>query len=311
MPLLVSVVIPSYNCADFIGATLESIFAQTYRPIEVIVVDDGSADGTGQIIRRFPDVLYVVQPNGGPARARNVGIQRSSGAYIAFQDADDLWTPDKLATQASILDSDPQIGLVFGDMRNFLTVDDRDPTMFEKYSLGEGFFGDRRLVLGAVEKLMGMNFIPTGTVLARKDALVAVGQFDESFRCAEDWDLWLRIALRYRIAYTPKLVMLRRIHGSNTSKGTEAMSIAALKVLEKLKNEKGDMVTHASATVGNHLRDGYRNLGYFYLRQLALKQARSAFIRSLSFGIHWRALVYLASTFLGTGLVRSMMRARG
>ena len=311
MSALVSVVIPAFNCADYIGATLNSVFAQSYRPIEVIVVDDGSTDATATVVRDNPEIIYIRQQNGGPARARNAGIGRASGRYVAFQDADDLWMADKLSRQLAIMESDPQIGLVFGDMRNFEAAHDNGPTMFEKYQLDERFFGDARLVVGAVEKLVRMNFIATGTVLARREVLISAGLFDESLRRAEDWDLWLRIALRCRIGYTPQLVMLRRLHHFNASKETEAMSVAALQVLEKLKDTEYEALDRACANIGTQLRDSYRNLGYFYLRELSLKKARGALVRSLAYGIDRRALLYLAGTFLGAGVVKSLIRVRG
>jgi glycosyltransferase involved in cell wall biosynthesis len=308
---LVSVVIPAYNCAQYIGETLQSVFSQTYRPLEVIVVDDGSVEDIGAAVGKYPETIYIRQSNGGPARARNAGIARASGNYIAFLDADDLWTPGKLSLQVPILERDPEIGLVFGDMENFFGGDERGPTMFGKYRLGESYFGDSSLVVSALEKLVRMNFIPTGTVLARREALAVAGFFDESFRQAEDWDLWLRIALRFRIAYTPKLVMRRRLHDANASKETEAMTVAALEVLEKLKNTPSEALDRYAAHIAAELRAGYRNLGYFYLRQLALQKARGALMRSLSFGLDRRAVLYLASTFLGAGFVRTLIRVRG
>lgn len=311
MPSLVSVVVPAYNCADYIGEALTSIFAQSYQPFEVIVVDDGSTDDTVGSVKKFPRVTYVRQENGGPSRARNAGIQRASGPYVAFLDADDIWTPDKLYEQVAIMESNREIGLVFGDMRNFLTRDHVEPTMFEKYGLTAEYFGGSQLVAGAVGKLLGMNFIATGTVLTRKDVLETVGLFDEGLRRAEDWDLWVRIALRCPIAYTANLVMLRRLHTANSSKDTEQMTIAALAVLEKLRREEKDALRRAAADIGKHLREGYRNLGYFYLREIAPVKARRAFWQSLSFGVQGRALLYLACTFLGAGLLRSVLRARG
>ncbi|HWH78784.1 MAG TPA: glycosyltransferase family A protein [Candidatus Binatus sp.] len=307
---LVSVVVPAFNNAPYIGAAIESIDAQNYQPLEIIVVDDGSTDDTEQAVCSFRHVQYIRQENAGPARARNVGIQKSHGEFVAFLDADDLWTAGKLSTQLDILNKHPDAALVFGDMKGFGVGIGAEPTMYEKYALGENYFGPGGLVIQAVQKLLKMNFIPTGTVVARRHAIIDAGLFDESLKVVEDWDLWLRIALRHPIAYAGHVVMLRRLHGANTSKQTEAMSIAALKVIEKLGANEGAALQRASADVNCHLRDGYRNLGYYYLRQLALQQARAAFLRSLSFGLHWRTSIYLASTFLGAGLVRSMMRAR-
>jgi len=311
MPPLVSVVIPSFNNAPYIGAAIESIDAQKYHPIEIIVVDDGSTDNTEGTVRLFSHVHYIRQANGGPAKARNAGIRRAQGEFLAFLDADDLWTDGKLQMQLDILAQHPSAALVFGDMQGFGDGIDAEPTMFEKYGLGKKYFGSDYLVNDAIKKLLKMNFIPTGTVVARRGPVIDAGLFDEALRVVEDWDLWLRIALRHPIAFADHVVMLRRLHGGNTSKQTEAMSVAALEVIEKFGVNEAVELRRISANVDGHLRDGYRNLGYFYLRQLALTQARTAFLRSLSFGIGWRALVYLATTFLGTGFVRSLMRARG
>ena len=307
----VSVVIPSYNCANYLRAALESVLAQSYRPFEIIVIDDGSTDETQELIRDYPQVIYVRQENSGPSRARNTGVRRAQGRYIAFLDADDIWTSGKLSAQMAIMESHPEVGIVFGDMQNFFADDAPQQPVFQKYKLTEEFFGHPSLVMDPVAKLLRINFIATGTVLARKDILESCGLFDEQVHAAEDWDLWLRIALRHPIAYTASVVMLRRRHDTNTSKNTEAMSSSALQVLEKLQCERADELARASVDINKHLEEGYTNLGYFYLRQMALGQARQALWKSFSFGIQGRAVLYFLSTFLGRAVVGSIMRARG
>src|SRR5688500_924354 len=107
---LVSVIIPVYNGARFLRAALESVFAQTYRPIEVIVVDDGSADDSGVIAQSFPEVRYIRQENQGVAAARNNAIEAARGEFFAFLDQDDLWTPEKLRLQIEHLLDHPEVG---------------------------------------------------------------------------------------------------------------------------------------------------------------------------------------------------------
>lgn len=311
MPPLVSVVIPAYNCAGYIGEALTSVFAQSYRPIEVLVVDDGSTDRTAEVARGFAEVRYLRQENRGPSAARNHGIRLSDGDFIAFLDADDLWPADKLADQLALLQRYPEAGLAFGDMREFSAETGAMPSMFERYHLDEQYFGHREIAVDAVEKLMHMNFIPTGAVLARKAALSAAGLFDESRRLAEDWDLWLRVALRFPIVYAAKVWELKRAHQENVSRDVEAMTLAALDVLEQFKQNNGAALEEKGAVARRHLRHGYRNLGYFYLRQISLAKARRALLRSLSFGVDGRALLYLGGTFLGGGMVKSLLRVRG
>ena len=116
----ISVVIPAFNVADYIGRAVESVLNQSYHPFEVIVVDDGSTDETAEILRAYASIRVITQPNGGPAVARNTGVRKSSGKLLAFLDADDVWEPDKLARQAELLDKDLHLDGVFTLIRHFL-----------------------------------------------------------------------------------------------------------------------------------------------------------------------------------------------
>ncbi len=308
---LVSVICPAYNCAPFIAAALESVFAQFYRPMEVIVVDDGSTDETPELLKKYPDVRYFRQANRGPSAARNSAIRAAQGELIAFLDVDDLWTAEKLTEQVAALQSQPQAGMCFADMRLFSDGGADEPTMFQKYRLDAKFFGHPRVVDQPLAKLVTMNFIPTSSVVARRAALLQAGGFDEQFRKAEDWDLWLRMTLDRPIIYSAKLLTLKRVHEVNTSRDAEGMNVAALQVLEKFQREHQSRLIKLGIDMSRVLRDGYRNLGYFYLRQIALAEARQALSRSLALGFQPRALAYFLSTFLGRGVVGSWVRARG
>jgi len=117
---LVSVIIPVYNGGRYLRAALESVFAQTYRPFEVIVVDDGSADDSGVIAQSFPEVRYIYQTNQGVAAARNNGLEAARGEYFAFLDQDDLWAPEKLKLQVEYLLSHPEVGYTLTQQQFFL-----------------------------------------------------------------------------------------------------------------------------------------------------------------------------------------------
>ena len=308
---LVSVVCPAYNCAQFIASALESVLAQSYKPLEIIIVDDGSTDSTCALVRGYPDIRYIHQTNRGPSAARNAGIASARGEYIAFLDLDDLWASGKVAEQLAILESHPRAGLCFTDMYLFTDGTIREDSMFQRYRLTEQYFGHEKVVRNPVAKLVTMNFIPTSSVIARKTALLQAGGFDEKFRKAEDWDLWLRLAIRHPIVYSHKALVLKRLHEFNTSNDYEGMNVAALQVLEKFKKDNRAEVTKLNIDLMAILRDGYQNLGYYYLRQICLAEAREAFQRSLSLGFRARALVYFLATFLGPGFVGSIVRARG
>jgi len=308
---LVSVVIPAYNSAAVLGDAIDSVMTQSYSPIEIIVVDDGSSDATAKVVWNYSEVRYLRQSNRGPSAARNHGIAEARGEYIAFLDADDVWLPRKLAEQMSVLEYHSGAGLVFADMQFFSAAAAAQVSMFETHGFTAEFFGQDNRVIDAPSKLVRTNFIPTSTVLAPKSALVKAGGFDEQFTKSEDWDLWLRIALRWPIVYSPKVLMMKRVHEINTSLDAEGMNVAALEVLEKLNRENHTLLSNLGVDMIAVLREAYRNLGYFYLRRVATAKARAAFWRSLSLGFEGRAFVYFLSTFLGNRIVASVVRARG
>ncbi len=198
MSALVSVVIPVFNGARFIDETLRSVFAQDYRPIEVIVVDDGSTDDTPSVLARWPEVVVIRQPNGGTASARNAGIARATGAFIALQDADDLWAPDKLSLQVQHLHEHPGDGYVVAHVQSFLEPGVERPAWVTDTQLAEPRVGG------------------LGNLVVRREVLAAVGGF-------EAWDPtdfdWSKRATEAGIAMgvVPKVLLMRRVHDTNLS----------------------------------------------------------------------------------------------
>lgn len=188
-----SVVIPLYNARDVVRDTLESLFAQTYPHYEVVVVDDGSTDGSGEVVRGYGDrVRYIFQRNGGVACARNRGIAAARGRYIALLDHDDLWEREKLAKQVSMLDTQPAIGMVVTDVAHL------DRAGRPMSQAGPAYQPQHEF-----SRLFVQGFVPTpSAALIRKDLLKAVGGFDEQFNSAgmDDHELWTRIAAASTIA---------------------------------------------------------------------------------------------------------------
>ncbi len=170
----ISVIIPCYNNKPYIRECLNSVLSQTFSDYEVIVVDDGSTDGTGEIIQNYlPRVRYLRQSNQGPAAARNAGIEAASGEYIAFQDADDLWYPEKLEMQLKFMEANPRFAWAYSDMCTFN----------EKQILQASWFSDRPTHQGKVfEQLINNNFIPTITVMIKKEFLLSMNCFDVNLR---------------------------------------------------------------------------------------------------------------------------------
>lgn len=211
---LVSVVIPVYNGEAFVGQAIESVLAQTWPNVELIVVNDGSTDRSAEVIGRYRDRLVLVQqPNQGVAAARNAGMSRAHGEFVALLDQDDWWRPEKLARQVPLLRDNPQVGLVHTAVEHFHQglqqwVGPLNPQARPELLVGRCF---RRLLLD--------NQIYNSTVLLRAEALRQVGLCDLSIRgnTVQDYDLWLRIARHWELAFVPEPLVVFRIH---THQGT-------------------------------------------------------------------------------------------
>lgn len=189
----VTVVIPAFNSERYIGEALASIQGQTLRDVEVLLIDDGSTDNTLGEVERFSDSLdltIVRQANAGPSAARNVGIRQARGRYCAFLDADDVMLPECLATQFALLAADPGFGLVLTDV---MTFDEGGIIHRARWNLSETSSET------ALERLLLENFVTTSAVMAPKERLIEAGLFSEDRRVAEDYELWLRLAARWKV----------------------------------------------------------------------------------------------------------------
>lgn len=211
LPPTVSVVIPLYNKAAYIADAVRSVQAQTFTDFELLVIDDGSTDGGGDVARAAADqrLRLIRQDNAGAGAARNAGIAAARGRWIAFLDADDRWRPSRLARQLGILDRQPDLVWAAGGYVTLL------PGALEARpapALEARWWAAPEVVEDALRPLAVGGYVWTGTILARRDVLTALGGFEPALRSGQDLLLWVRLALDHpRLAYAPEALAEYRV----------------------------------------------------------------------------------------------------
>ncbi len=234
----VSLIMPTYNCATFIRAALDSVFNQTRPPDEVIVVDDRSTDDTAEILRSYGDRIICItclESKGYASAVRNVGLAAASGDYVAFLDADDVWFPEKLAEQIAVLEANPDVQMVYA---NFNRTDENDnvihpgpnrPNAIENGRIVETdeYWDD------AFCQLAVRCFMHTSSVVVRRAILDKVGFFDDEMIFYEDADLWMRIVHSHKVLRVPKILSSYRARPSSLTKGRRELFVRDSKVLYK------------------------------------------------------------------------------
>jgi len=226
---LISVIIPVYNCERYLSEAIESVLAQTYRPIEVIIIDDGSTDRTAQVALRYePEITYLYQPNAGSSAARNQGVRLSRGSYLAFHDADDTWKKNKLALQMQVFLDDPQVDAVFGHIKQFYSPD-----------LDE----DTRKRIVCPENLMP-GYLCT-TMLVKREVFFHVGFFQTRWEIGENMNWIIRAReVGLKMVMLPDLMYYRRLHAENKglrlkNKQQQRLYILKAALDQRRKNEIG------------------------------------------------------------------------
>jgi glycosyltransferase involved in cell wall biosynthesis len=257
---VVSVIIPCYKQAHFLGDAIESVLAQRDVSYEVIVIDDGSPDNTAEVVARYPRVRYVWQANQGLSSARNTGIRESHGNYLVFLDADDRLLADALHTGLACLLAHPECGFGSGHHR-YITV---DGAVFNEYPPEP--IDDNSYLALLKRNYIGMH----ATVIYRRAVFDAVGGFDPTLKSCEDYDMYLRIARRMPIFRHHHLVAEYRWHGANMTYNTGRMLQAALRVLRAQQEYIADKPAYISAS-----RVGVR-FWRQYFGQLALQELRAS-----------------------------------
>lgn len=217
----VSVVIPCYNAQRYIGATLDAVLAQTGAELEVIVVDDGSTDGSAALVaREYPQVRLIQRTNAGVAAARNAGIEAAQGEWVAFCDADDIWLPGKLAAQFAAMDAVPGCRMSYTAWQVWPS-DEPLPTADWLAQLGQAATDTARW-RGATgwlyPELLLDCVVWTSTVLMQRSLLAEIGGFETTLRIGEDYDLWLRASRVTRIERVARPFALYRQHPHNITR---------------------------------------------------------------------------------------------
>lgn len=302
---LVSVIIPTYNGAAFIVDAVASALAQTYAPVEVIVIDDGSTDDTRKLLEPFAGrIQYVYQRNAGVSAARNRGIVQARGEWIAFLDADDVWLPSKVQRQFDHLEQHPRAGLVHSDAEYLEGTTGVRSRRAKPRELFVGYC-DRQLLLG--------NRVVLSSVMIKRSVLETVGHFDENIArsTTEDYDLWLRTAREFEFAYVDEPLILYRIHASNASKDVRAMRCYELYVLDKAIKASPELVSRVGAkTIAERLAHVWLDIGYSAWDSNDLRDANRAFAAALRYQPNRRVLGRWLATFLPTPLFRALRRVK-
>lgn len=241
----ISVILPSFNAGAFIESALRSILGQTRLPDEVIVIDDGSTDGTAGIVESIgsPLIRYIRQPNQGVSTARNRGLKEARGEFIAFLDADDLWRPTALETHLRLMAADPEIVFTFGDFERFEDETGRRiGTQFIFYPLldrlpVDPIEGGGWLIRGdAFERLIPFGEFPSFTqVMMFRRSLIGGVDFDPELKICEDSHFVLRAAMRGKAAFTRDILADVRRHDANATADYSLIAHDKLRALERLE----------------------------------------------------------------------------
>ena len=272
----ISAVIPTYNRAHFIGEAIESVLAQSRAVDEIIVVDDGSTDHTPEVLAGFGNrIRYIRQENAGPSAARNRGIQAAGGDYIAFQDSDDLWLPDKIAVQIGFLAANPDVDIVFGLMANFRSLDDPLEAEIKNQAIRRQLEESNGRIADMFSLLLIENIVPTPTVLLRRGCIDKVGAFDTRLKIAEDFDLWLRAAAVCKFGFVDQILLRRRRHEANLIDDRITRLSCRLSILERLEDRFPELVGKHGELLNRQISALNYDLGSLYFKNGKYRAALS------------------------------------
>lgn len=329
---VVSVIIPTYNRAGFISDAVQSVLDQTYKNIEIIVVDDGSTDGTKDVLAPFMDnIRYYYTENSGAAHARNIGLKAAVGKYIAFLDSDDAYLPYKLELQVSFMESHPEAGMVFTEvsstdgksileeyhLRTFHSLYNRKGWSYDDLYPVKGELTFKPLdmpvpyYIGDIFKytLLG-TFVFSNTALFPAEVLKKTGYQNEAYRVAEDYELMVRICKHYKVGFLNIPTYIYLYHDDQISMVNQA--ITKKKLAKEIEIEEviiqtvldwgysdGEYYSKNKEWLDRHLAEMHLCAGQKWLEYGDPKRAREYFKKGLSFDPSWHEnRRYLYASFL-------------
>ena len=277
----VSVIIPTYNCARLLGNCLDSVLKQTYSDFEIIVVDDGSIDGTQEVVANYGKMIrYLYQSNQGVAAARNFGLSVATGEFIAYLDADDMWYPFKLEKQIVILESDKRVGLIHSDID---VINENGQVIHRGFNRKTG----RKVPQGyCLSQLFQECHIQTLTVLIRREYVSRVGNFDERLNGTEDYLQWVLVAMEGAcLGYVDEpLAMYRWTDGSISSVSgwmcEDLMRMLKILLTEKCLEQRCGF--DAVAMIRQRIRALSHELAYLDRKEGHLPRARKRLFELIS-----------------------------
>jgi hypothetical protein len=289
----VAVIIPCYNAASCLARALDSALAQTFRDSCIFVIDDGSTDETDAVLRLYASRIFrASQAHAGQAAARNHGIRLSNSPYVAFLDADDEWLPEKLERQIEILKRDPQIGLIYSDCSTSGTGPDAG-SHFARVGTPPG---------GRVfKRFLDSCNVFTPTVVVRRECLDDIGLFNESLLVCEDFNLWLRIAAKWKVAVIPEVLAIRHRRAGSLSLATGPVlsfdsSIVSFKHVMQASPHLSQSERHAlRKTIANR----HYQYGAYLLQEGDRAPARNQMLQAMRYGrFDWRVTAKFCLGFL-------------
>ena len=256
---VVSVIVPTYKGTEFLREAIDSILAQTYPAVEPVIINDGSPDNTAEVLAEYGDrIVAITQQNAGTASARNRGLKEITGDYVAFLDHDDLWHPDKLEKQMALFNQFPEAGMVYCG-RQF----------FDHYTRKITSEHPAEAELN-VHQLLSMQAIALQAVVIKKSIIDELGGFDTGISGADDWELTIRIAAKYRVLGVPECLVDIRGHEGQQSINSDYMYQRIAIVLDRYRNLHTNCSECAAAQ-----KAAWHFLNEMYYQQM-LGQARTA-----------------------------------
>lgn len=287
----ISVVIPTYNAAQYVGEAIESVLNQTFKDYEIVVVDDGSTDNTEELLQKYVDrIRYIKQKNGGEGAARNRGIREAHGEWVAFLDADDLWLPHKLKVQMEFVEQHPDVDFIYGDTSVFDS----------NRVLSKSVFSERQPHEGRIIKnLLRENCVPILSVIARKKCFEKSGLFKEGMKYCTDYEMWLRFAKYFKFGYVNEVVASCRKHEKGVSQNMEQMHKTHLNILNTtLKDMK---IPYAAA---DRIRSfNYFKNGYLCFEKKNKDASKNFFLSILNNPFYLKSWVYLFLSMLPSEII--------
>lgn len=296
----VSVVIPSYNRADYIPATIDSVLKQSFKDWELIFVDDGSTDATENILANYVKqdsrIKYFKQANSERAVARSYGMKLATGEYICLVDSDDIWYEDKLEKQITVMDASPDLVLCYA------SVDRIDlsgkPTKAARRQF-QGFSGD------IYKELLKRNFIPSVTPMFRRQSFTQIGDQVTAFIPYEDWDFWLRLSRLGKFYHIREALGAYRLHPGQSVQNVKAEKIEEVTIAVLNANAMNNKEAYSLA---------YLRLGYWYIVSGKLSTARTKLYKSLQLSpnriwdYRWHGLLIASIlAYISPGLVKKLL----